>query len=109
MEKIFDKDFREALIDTLGEAGVGEDNAKTIVSSRYKEALKQVVLSRLEQAISLIKENKYKELSELCSHSPAGDCMGCDNVYIDFSDICDIEDIGDFIHALDKDVDLKAW
>jgi len=109
MEKIFDKEFRETLIDTLEEAGIGEDNATQIVSSKYKEALKQVVISRLEQVISLIKEDKYKELSELCSYSPAGDCMGCDNVYIDFSDICDVKDIGDFIHTLDKDVNMEAW
>ena len=109
MEKIFDKDFREALIDTLEEAGVGEDNAATIVSSRYKEALKQAVISRLEEVISLIKEDKYKELSNLCSYSPAGDCMGCDNVYINFSDICDVEDIGDVIYKLDENINLKAW
>jgi len=109
MNKIFDKEFREALMDTLEEAGIEENKAVSIVSSRYKEALKQVVTDRLELVVSLIKDDKYKELSEFCSYSPAGDCMGCDNVYINFSDACDIKDIGDFIHTMDKDVNMKAW
>jgi len=106
MEKIFDKEFRETLIDTLEEAGIEKDKVASIVSSKYKEALKQAVIGRLELVIALIKEDKYKELSKLCNYSPAGDCMGCDNVYINFSDICDVEDIGDFLNILDTDVDI---
>ena len=100
MEIIFDREFRKELISSLKEAGIKEEKAQSIIKSRYNTALKEVVCKKLQQVISFIKEDKYKELSKMCCFSPAGDCMGCDNVYINFSDVCDKEDIGDIINEL---------
>lgn len=102
MEKILDLDFKSALIDTLKEAGISNDEANDIVEKKYKAALKKAAVERLEQVTHLIIEDKYDEVAKFINESPAGDGYGCDNHYIDFKDITSCEDIGDVIYYLTR-------
>lgn len=102
MENIFDKNFREELLNSLKDAGIKETEANKIVKKRYKEAVKEAVIAHLENFITYIKKDRYNDLKECISYSPAGDDMGCDNNYIDFTNICGLEDIGCVLNVLDS-------
>lgn len=109
MEKILDKEFRAALMATLVESGMSNEESMKFVDSKYKIALKRAAISRLEEVISLIKEDKYDEVSKLIEDSPAGDgygteVFGCDNSYISFKDVTDYEDIGNIIEELKSEL-----
>lgn len=102
MEKILDLDFKNALIDTLKEAGILDKVAHDIVEKRYKAALKKAAIERLKQVTHLIIEDKYDEAAKFIDDSPAGDGYGSDNSYINFRDITPCEDIGDIIYHLTR-------
>lgn len=113
MEKIFDVEFRETLLSSLKEAGIDEEKASSIVNKRYETALKKAVLrkavvNRLKYIATLIEEDKCEEVLRFISYSPSGDCMGCDNHYLNFSDISDRTDIGDVLMGLDSSVELPG-
>ena len=71
-----------------------------IINKRYKEALKNAVIKRLNVVVKAIKENNLEEIIPFIGDSPSGDGYGCDNRYISFEDITDCEDIGEVIDAL---------
>lgn len=100
MEKIIDISFRRSLMDALMESGISEAESLKIVNKRYKEALLQATVERLELIIKLLKEGKYEVIENLCCFSPAGDDMGCNNTYINFMDVCGREDIGEVVDTL---------
>ena len=100
MEKIFDKDFRAELFSCLEDSGIKDDEIRRIIGKRYKEALKNAVIERLDAVIKAIKENNFEEIIPFIGDSPSGDGYGCDNRYISFEDISDCEDIGEVIDAL---------
>lgn len=100
MEKIFDKDFRAELFSCLENSGMKDDEIRRIIGKRYKEALKNAVIERLDAVMKAIKENNFEEIIPFIGDSPSGDGYGCDNNYISFKDITDCEDIGDVINAL---------
>lgn len=108
MEKIFDSDFRATLIDSLKEAGIDEEKASSIIKERYKAALRRAVINRLRYLAILIEKGKCEEVSKFVSYSPSGDCMGCENYYLNFSDICDRTDIGDVLMGLDSSIKLPG-
>lgn len=113
MEKIFDSDFRATLIDSLKEAGIDEEKASSIVNKKYETALKKAVLrkavvNRLKYIATLIEEDKCEEVLKFVSYSPAEDDMGCENYYLNFSDICDRTDIGDVLMGLDSSIKLPS-
>lgn len=100
MEKIFDKDFRNELFRCLKECGMEDKEVSRIINKRYKEALKNAVIERLNVVVKAIKENNLEEIIPFIGDSPSGDGYGCDNRYISFEDITDCEDIGEVIDAL---------
>lgn len=100
MEKIFDKDFRAELFSCLEDSGIKDDEIRRIIGKRYKEALKNAVIERLDAVMKAIKENNFEEIIPFIGDSPSGDGYGCDNRYISFEDISDCEDIGEVIDAL---------
>lgn len=100
MEKILNSSFRTELDKCLEEAGISTKEREKIISKRYKDALKSVVLNRLNTIFNAIQEDDYKSLSYFIKDSPAGDGYGTDNRYISFSDISECEDIGDVIDSL---------
>ena len=100
MEKIFDNDFRNELFRCLKESGMEDKEVSMIINKRYKEALKNAVIKRLNVVVKAIKENNLEEIIPFIGDSPSGDGYGCDNRYISFEDITDCEDIGEVIDAL---------
>ncbi len=98
MEKIFDKDFRDALENGLIEAGIEKSEANKIIKKNYQMRLKEVVIKRLEDIIECLRWENYNSIP--VAESPSGDGYGQDNFYIDFSDITDCDDIGDIISKL---------
>lgn len=100
MEKIFDNDFRNELFRCLRESGMKDEEIRIIIRKRYKEALKNAVIERLNAVIKAIKEDNLEEITPFIDNSPSGDGYGCNNDYISFQDITDCEDIGDVINAL---------
>ena len=63
------------------------------------EQLKKAVVEHLEHVAHLIMIEDYSNVEGLLESSPSGDDYGCDNKYIDFSDIYG-EDIADVIEKL---------
>ena len=100
MEKIFDNDFRNELFRCLKESGMKDKEVSGIINKRYKEALKNAVIERLNAVAKAIKEDNLEAINAMIEYSPSGDGYGCDNNYISFKDITDCEDIGDVINAL---------
>ena len=47
-------------------------------------ALKAHVITVLESTLNAVKDEYYSGVSKLAIYSPAGDCMGCDNHFINF-------------------------
>ena len=77
---------------------------KNITEKQY-EVLREYTISVLEDALNLIKEEKYDDVR--LDYSPAGDGYGKDNAYIDFrfsqadrNGYVEIEDIGDVLEEL---------
>ena len=82
MEKIFDKDFRDALEKGLIEAGINESEANKIIKENYQRQLKEVAIKRLEDIIECLRWDNYNSIP--IQESPSGDGYGQDNYYIDF-------------------------
>lgn len=59
MSKILESDFRKELYKNLVDAGYNKTEATSIVSVKYSEALKEVVIGSLKQHITNIEEGKY--------------------------------------------------
>lgn len=108
MKNILNSNFREELGEALISSGMSFIQAKTIVTNRYKEEIKKQTLDRLDKVLTLLREDKFDEIESLIKFSPAGDCMGNDNHYIDFSFLSSenntIEDIHDVIRILKKEI-----
>lgn len=102
MENIFDNDFRNELFSCLKESGMKDKEVSGIINKRYKDALKNAVVERLNAVVKAIKEDNLEEINTFIDYSPAGDGYGCNNQYISFKDVTDCEDIGDVINALSK-------
>ena len=95
MLKIFD----EEVIKYLKSTGV---SAKEIKRIQYTE-LKNNVVDRLKTITDLVKNDA--DIDMFLGYSPAGDCMGCDNNFINFGDLIgdDYKDINE-ITTLLKDL-----
>lgn len=100
MEKILENEFRNALYSSLEEAGLKHDEIRKIINKKYEEALKNAVVDRLKEVAKLVREGRYSVIEDMISDSPSGDGYGCDNKFIDFSDVTGLEDIGDVVCAL---------
>ena len=80
MEKIFEKEVQEY----LRTSGVSEKEINKIKFTKLKE----FAINRLKTIANLIEKDKFDEIAKFTQFSPSGDDMGCDNNYIDFSEIC---------------------
>ena len=102
MEKIFDSDFREELIANLIAAGITEKKALKIVDDSYTKKLIVAAASRLRSVADALEQKDFNVVKHYLRFSPAGDCMGLDNTYIGFDDICgnEVADIGDVYYKL---------
>lgn len=61
-----------------------ETSPETLAENQHDE-LSLFVISKLEEIIKLVKVKAYDDLQDKLVHSPAGDCMGCENDFIDFA------------------------
>lgn len=68
---------------------------------QYDTIVKQVS-DKLMRLVQLMHDGFFEEIESMLFHSPAGDCMGLDNVCIDFSDILRPQD------ALSNTTDIGA-
>lgn len=82
------------------------------LARKQEIALSEFIQARLDKISHHLKNREYERVLDMLSSSPAGDDMGCDNRFIDFSDLgltrsysVDGDDIGD---AVDRLIDLKA-
>ena len=58
-------------------------DVSNLAAAQHK-ALDAHVKNIIKQVIDIIVEERYDDIEELCSWSPAGDGYGCDNYYINF-------------------------
>lgn len=106
MEKIFDNETCEY----LKSSGVSESE---IIRIRF-EKLKEISIKRLKAIVDLLEKNDFDEIKEYTSFSPAGDCTGCDNHFIDFADIIgvkhiDIIDLCELLENLSMQLKQKTF
>ena len=78
-DRIFDEDIVSYLI----ELGIEKSQIAELKSKKIKE----YAIFVLNKVIEAIKSNDYDSIKQYLSFSPAGDCMGCENTYIDFGGI----------------------
>ena len=50
--------------------------------------LKEFSVKRLKMVVNLIEQDKFDEIKPFTQSSPSGDGYGCDNDFIDFSEVC---------------------
>lgn len=110
-KNILSRRFREDCVELLLDANFDDKEANDLVGKKYKAKLKEEAVNILKKITRLIEDDKFDEAKEMISYSPAGDCMGGTNMYIDFSLLDldrkesgykEIEDIGDVIITLKK-------
>ena len=100
-----------------GQAKCGADHKKASeaakISAQVEKALKKKVkehsISVLKEIINAIEENNFSLIKKHLVFSPAGDCMGYDNTFIDFGKVTgstmDIEDLVYYLTG--KRLDIK--
>lgn len=85
------------------------------LAEKQHEELKKHCISVLQNVISIIQKEKYKEIlgssgdtdvTNLVCYSPAGDDMGSDNHYINFGGGMDIVEISTRLNQLKQIKDL---
>ncbi len=57
------------------------------LATQQHDQLKEYVIARLKQVITLIEVEDYASVINLTNYSPSGDGMGSENDYLDFSDV----------------------
>lgn len=65
MSKILDKDFRNELYKNLCDAGYSKGEATSIVSVKYRDALKDKLIFNLKEQVSNIEEDRYVNIINL--------------------------------------------
>lgn len=80
MDKIFDKEVQEY----LKSSGVSKKEINKIKFNKLKE----FAVNRLKTIANLIEQDKFDEIKPFTQSSPSGDGYGCDNDFIDFSEVC---------------------
>lgn len=94
-EKIFDPEIEKYLL----QAGVSQ---KEIYRMKF-DAMKKDCITILERALVAFKNAPdEKIIKNLVSHSPAGDCMGTDQYFLDFADTCGNQEPMDIVEAIEK-------
>lgn len=92
-----DKIFDEDVIKYITDLGINTDN----IDKLQKEKVKEYSISVLKEIINAIEKNNFSLIKKYLAYSPAGDCMGKDNAFIDFGkvtgSIMDIEDLACYL------------
>lgn len=69
------------------------------LAEKQETALREYAIEKLKKIADLLKWRKYDEVAEMLEVSPAGDGMGYENSYIDFSET-GLDDIGQVVEKL---------
>jgi hypothetical protein len=78
------------------------------MTDKRNDDIRGEVIGVLENVIALLRTGNHDEIRASClGYSPAGDGMGCDNMFIDFSDVVkiygkDYVDIGQVLAFLEE-------
>lgn len=78
-DKIFDEDVKSYLL----ELGMEQEQIREL----RKKKLKEYAIFVLNEIILAIKSNDLESIKKYVCWSPAGDCMGSENAFIDFGGI----------------------
>lgn len=78
-DKIFDQEIQSYLI----ELGIEKEQ----IDKLSKKKLKEYAIFVLNKVIEAIESRNYASIKQYLSYSPAGDCMGCENTFINFGGI----------------------
>lgn len=81
-----DKDIMKISIDNLAQ--------------KQLEFLKQHTIEILNNVAKLIEEENFEDIDWMLANSPAGDCMGEDNYFINFSYDEYDRDISEIVHCM---------
>ena len=100
-DKIFDKE----VIEYIADLGINTDS----IDRLQKKKLKEYSISVLKEIINAIEKNDFSLIKKHLAYSPAGDCMGKDNAFIDFGAVTgSIMDIEDLVYYLTGErLDIK--
>lgn len=73
---------------------------KNLADKKY-EVLKEHAINKLKEIIIFLENDELQYVANLLSFSPAGDDMGCDNYFIDFSyNTTEMMDLADILYKL---------
>ena len=56
---------------------------RAIAREQHDEYRKYIV-GLLKDVVEMVEDGDYRAVADMTEYSPAGDCMGCDNSFIDF-------------------------
>jgi hypothetical protein len=100
-DKIFDKE----VIEYIADLGINTDD----IDRLQKKKLKEYAISVLKEITNAIEQDNFSLIKKHLVFSPAGDCMGYDNTFIDFGKVTgstmDIEDLVYYLTG--KRLDIK--
>jgi len=101
-----DKIFDEDVIKYITDLGINTDS----IDKLQKKKVKEHSISVLKEIINAIEENNFSLIKKHLVFSPAGDCMGKDNAFIDFGEVIgSIMDIEDLVYYLTGErLDIKC-
>jgi len=101
-----DKIFDEEVVKYISYLGINMHS----IGKLQKKKLKEYSISVLKEIINAIEKNEFSLIKKHLAYSPAGDCMGKDNAFIDFGEvigsIMDIEDLAYYLTG--KRLDIKC-
>lgn len=83
----------------LGKIMTQKFDPRAIAKEQYDEYRKYIV-GLLEDIAEMVAEGDFKAVADMTAFSPAGDCMGRDNSFIDFSFDSRPADIIDAVNRL---------
>lgn len=101
MDKIFEKE---------NETYLSQFISKPQIAKLQFDCAKKGMLTILAKIIEHVRKDEFEQIAQYCSNSPAGDCMGCENDFIDFGIIIGYEpmDIMSFVAYLEnKQLSMK--
>jgi hypothetical protein len=94
---IKDKIFDEDVIEYITDLGINTDS----IDKLQKKKVKEHSISVLKEIIKAIEENDFSSIKKYLVYSPAGDCMGYNNTFINFGEVTgsnmDIEDLAYYL------------
>lgn len=92
-------------LETLRELGLLNEKTLDALKNKYILEVSEKIYNAIIKLAENIKNNAnnieaLEKIKEELSYSPAGDCMGCDNYFFDFSEILETEKVCDLNNAI---------